>query len=220
MKLILFYFKIVVFFSLVVFSPHLAWPATVFSNLGQSSVGSLSIAQDSWRAEKFITGTNAAGYTLNSIQLQLATPSGTPSGLSLGIYNRIGATPGILLQALSGPSPSGSGVFTFQSGSLYLNPNEEYFVVVTASTSSSTGSFQWGLTPWTSWVGLNHLYDFYEGGFLYSSQDGQAWTYSRPNNFMFALNATVIPEPTAICLLSLSAGLAVLAHKKRRTIQQ
>jgi hypothetical protein len=184
-----------------------AGAATTFSNLGQAPLGSLAIASDSWRAEGFFTGANTDGYLLNSIQLQLETPMGAPSGFSLSIYDRNGSTPGSLLQSLTGPEPSGSGVFTFQSSGLVLHPISAYFIVATATTPLTSGSFQWEIT---SWVDQTHAFDFGAGGLLFQSPDGHTWTYSRPNNFMFAVNATVIPEPSIHALLGLG-GLFLAA---------
>jgi hypothetical protein len=141
---------------------------------------------------------------LNSIQLQLGTPIGMPSGFSLGIYDGNVSTPGNLLQSLVGTEPTGSGVFTFQSSGLALQPNSAYFIVATASTPLASGAFQWDVT---SWVDQAHVFDFGAGGLLFESVDGHAWAYSRPNNFMFAVNATTIPEPSAMAFVGLGSLL-------------
>jgi hypothetical protein len=187
--------------------------ATMFSNLGQEPVGSLAIASDSWRAEGFYTGTNAEGYLLNSIQLQLGTPIGLPSGLSLGIYDRNGVIPGNSLETLTGAEPSGSGVFTFQSSGLVLHPNRAYFIVATTTTPLASGAYQWEIT---SWVDQANVFGFSAGGLLYHSSDGLTWTYSRPNNFMFAIDATVVPEPSALALWLCGAALWLAVRGWRR----
>lgn len=141
---------------------------------------------------------------------------GVPSGFRLGIYDRNGATPGDLLQSLTGTESSGSGVSTFQSSGLALQPNSEYFIVATATTPLASGAFQWDIT---SWVDQAQIFEFRAGGILYSSPDGQAWDYSRPNNFMFAVNATVVPEPSASAMLlggSLVFALSFLRRRKWR----
>lgn len=188
-----------------------AGAATMFSNLGQTSAGSLAVARDSWRAEIFYTGANADGYLLNSIQLQLGTPIGAPSGLILAIYDRNEFfKPGASLELLTGTEPSGSGVFTFQSSGLLLHPYTGYFIVATAITPLTSGSFRWDIT---SWVDQTPFFDFGAGGLLFDSPDGQTWTFSRPNNFMFAIEATAIPEPTALALLGLG-GMLLLTRRK------
>jgi hypothetical protein len=189
---------------------------SVFSNLGQTPVGSLAIANNSWRAERFYSGPNTGGYTLNSIQIQLGTPTGTPSGFSLGIYDSNGFggnTPGNLLQSLVGPEPSGSGVLTYQSPSFLLGPNSAYFIVATAAKPLASGSFQWDIT---SWVDQAHVFDFGAGGLLFQSSDGNTWTYSRPNNFVFAVNATVVPEPSICALASVCCCGFLLSMRRSR----
>jgi len=189
---------------------------TVFSNLGQTPAGSLAVASDSWRSERFFTGTNIGGYWIDSIQIQLGTPIGTPSGFSLSIYDMNGLggfTPGNLLHSLSGPEPFARGVFTFQSAEFFLNPNSGYFIVATATTPLASGAFQWDTT---SWVDQESVFDFRASGLLFESSDGHAWTYSRPNNFVFAVNATAIPEPSSLMLLGLG-GLWWAAGRNRRT---
>ncbi len=199
---------------------QLASAATLLSNIGQTPVGSLAIANDSWRAERFFTGTNSGGYSLNSIQLQFGTPVGVPSGISLGIYdyNYDGnsTTPGNLLHSLTGADPSGNGVSTFQSSGLVLKPYSTYFIVATATTPLTAGSFQWDIT---SWVDRAHVFDFGAGGLLYHSSDGQSWTISRPNNFVFSVNATVVPEPASLALCLCGGIIAVHRFIRRRALQ-
>ena len=189
---------------------HQAAAATAFSNLGQTRVGSLPVASDSWRGEAFYTGTNAAGYVLKSVQLQLTAATGGPSGFKLSLYDANGVVPGNSLELLSGVEPSGSGVFTFQSSGLVLNPSRKYFVVATASTPLAAGAFQWDLT---SWIDQANIFEFHAGGILYSSPNGQAWYYTRPNNFMFAVNATIVPEPGTLAL-GLCGGVLGLAARE------
>ena len=200
-------FALVVAGALLRFPPaSLGQSTIVFSNLGQTPTGSLAVGNNAWCAEEFFTGTNSGGYLLDSIQLQLGTPIGTPSGFSLSIYdgNGVGGfTPGNLLQSLSGAEPSASGVFTFQSSGFLLNPNSSYFIVATAATPLTSGSFQWDTT---SWIDQAHVFDFAAGGLLFQSSDGHAWTYSRPNNFVFAVYATTIPEPSSLVLFGLAGS--------------
>src|SRR6516162_4317431 len=61
--------------------------AVYVSNLGQTPTGSGTIASDSWLAQTFVTGPNSSGYLLNSVQLLMDAPSGTPGGFSLSVYS-------------------------------------------------------------------------------------------------------------------------------------
>ena len=213
-------FALVVAGALLRFTPaSLGQSTIVFSNLGQTPTGSLAVGNNAWCAEEFFTGTNSGGYLLDSIQLRLGTPTGTPSGFSLAIYDRNPpggfVSPGSLLQNLTGPAPSGSGVFTFQSLGLILNPSKLYFVVATAATPISSGSYGWEISPWLQ-PPPGNLY-WFPGSSLYQSTDGLTWTGTRPNNFMFAINATAVPEPSSLFLLGIGGSFLFtrLARKSR-----
>jgi hypothetical protein len=197
-----------------------AQTTTYFSNLGQTPVGSLSIGSNAWCAQEIITGTNSGGYLLNSIQLQLGTPTATPSGFSLAIYERNlpggFIAPGSLLESLTGTVPSGSGVFTFQSSGLVLNPKQFYFIVATATTPVTSAAYRWEITPWTQ-PAADSFALFGTRSILYQSTDGLTWKGTRPNNFMFAINATAVPEPSSLVLLGLGGSFLFtsLARKSR-----
>src|ERR1039457_5454895 len=62
---------------------------TYLSNLGQASTGSRAVGSDLWLAESFLTGTNAGGYLLDSVQLGMTNASGNPSGFTLMLYSSI-----------------------------------------------------------------------------------------------------------------------------------
>ncbi len=90
---------------------------TYLSNLGQTSTGSLAIGSDSWLAADIITGNNASGYLLNSIQLAMTDASGNPNGFTVAIYSSvIGSAihPGSSLGTLNGSlSPVTSGIYIY-----------------------------------------------------------------------------------------------------------
>ncbi len=173
------------------------------SSLGSASTTNTIVANDSWRAADFRTGTNSLGYTLNSIQLLMAPASGNPSGFSVMLYGS-GSVPGSYLATLNGPDPSAGGVFTYAASSLTLAPATYYYVVVTSGTSVSTGAYKWNITN----VGPTVSDGWRPGGF-FGSSDGTSWIPSRPNPFQFAVEATAIPEPSISAMIAL--GLAVLS---------
>jgi len=49
---------------------------TYFSNLGNPSTSSIAVGSDSWNGASFVTGTNANGYTLRSVQLLMGNAIG------------------------------------------------------------------------------------------------------------------------------------------------
>src|ERR1035438_6868675 len=86
------------------------------SNLGQPSAGSLVVGSNSWLAANFLTGTNAGGYALDSIQLGMSDASGTPSGFKAMLYNfrNTAPIPGQSLGVLDGSlNPAVGGIYTF-----------------------------------------------------------------------------------------------------------
>ena len=193
-----------------------------FSNLGQTSSGSLAVGSDSWLAALFITGTNSGGYTLDSIQLGMANASGNPGNFAVMLYGN-GNYPGAIdigtnLGTLNGSlNPVSSGIFTYTTASnLILSPMTEYFIVLTAATVVANGAYNW------SYVST----DFYSpidgwssrGVFetVLTSSDGLSWSpnLSSGHYAQFAINATAIPEPGVIGVLGLG-GLAFLWHRRK-----
>ena len=83
--------SIVVLVAVQLLLPRIAQAqgTTYLSNVGQPSVGSLAVGNDSWRAALFETGTNASGYVLNSFQLQMAGASGNPNSFTVALYTNV-----------------------------------------------------------------------------------------------------------------------------------
>jgi hypothetical protein len=192
------------------------------SNLGQPSIGSAVVASDAWFAQLFITGTNFNGYTLNSIQLLMDGVSGSPSGFSVMIYNSSpphppfnpsSTTPVNSLGRLSGPDASVGGVFAYTASGITLSPATLYFVVLTAATPVSQGSYVWQhadntiiRNPTDPW----ELEDIY-----YGSTDGSSWPlHLRQGVFQLGLNATAVPEPATYVMVGL--GLVCLSVWRAR----
>ena len=191
---------------------------TYLSNLGQSSAGSLAVGNNSWLAEVFVTGTNASGYSLNSIQLGMADSSGNPSNFTTMLYSSAGASflPGFSLGTLdSSLNPTAAGTYTFTSASnLMLSPSTDYFIVLTAGTAVANGSYEWSYTganfynPSGGWASLGNVWIL---------NDGSHWN-STGDSVQFAINATPIPEPGVLGLFGLG-GLAFVWHRwKAKTV--
>jgi hypothetical protein len=184
---------------------------TYVSNLGQPSSGAVSVGNDSWFAANFITGTNAAGYLLNSVQLQMADASGTPNGFSVTIYSSVGGAgifPGSGLGGLAGAAdPTTAGVYTYTPGSsLTLSANTVYFVVVTAGSTVGDGAYEWSVTG-SPTTGYN---SYHWGGELFFAQsvNGSSWSYTSSTYGLYSLDATPAPEPGAVGLMVVG-GLVV-----------
>ena len=176
------------------------------SNLGQTPIGSMAVGSDSWCAQSFWTGTNAYGYTLNSLQLLMDPASVNPGGFTVSIYSSIGNnTPGSRIGNLIGSDPSSGGLFTYAANNLTLSAHTEYFAVVTASTPVAQGAYFWStansfgqdfIGPGDPWS----IQDFY-----WYSANGSSWTgTARKDVFQLGVYATPIPEPESEALLGLS----------------
>jgi hypothetical protein len=183
--------------------------AVYVSNLGQTPTGSGTIASDSWLAQTFVTGPNSGGYLLNSVQLLMDAPSGTPGGFSLSVYSKTGDphsfhlpgdSPQTSLGSLTGLAPDTSGTFSYTASGIILAPSTFYFLVATATTPSATGAFSWSAADSFTQANGFTIDDVYFG-----SPDGSSWTlYLRQNVYQFALDATPVPEPSSLALTALA----------------
>lgn len=185
---------------------HAQGTMTYLSNLGQPSVGSLSVGSDSWLATVFLTGTNAGGYSLDSIQLATADASGNPSGFTVMLYANSGPatiSPGSALGSLNGSlSPVTSGIYTYTpASSLALSPHTLYFIVLTAGTAIADGAYEWSLAGINSY---NPSGDWAATGAVWTSSHGSSWPPPAGGNPQFAIYATAVPEPSTVALLALS----------------
>jgi len=210
----------IVAFSLGLMTPQITQAQgtiTYVSNLGQPSSGSSPVGSDSWFAAYFITGSNAGGYLLDSVQLAMVDASGDPDGFMVMLYSvavGVGAFPGSSLATFSGsPNPVANGIYGYTpSSSLALLPSTHYFVVLTAGTAVANGAYQWSVTSTPS-PGYNEYHWGGETVFVHSS-DGLDWNYASGSYGQFAINATPIPEPSVLSLFIL-VGLGFLWKRRR-----
>jgi hypothetical protein len=171
------------------------------SNLGQSVAGSGAIGSNSWVAQTFITGTNAGGYLLSSVELLMDAPAGTPSGFTVSIYSKTGDphsehepgdSPQSSLGSLTGSEPTTAGTLSYTNSGILLSPSTFYFVVVTAATSTNVGAYTWSATSGTT-QGSNR---FTVDDEFFGSSDGSDWTwYVRGRVFQFGLYASAVQPP-------------------------
>ena len=190
------------------------------SNLGQSSVGSLAVGSNSWVAAGFYTGTNPGGYVLNSVQLAMTDASGSPSGFAAMIYYPLvggpPSGPGRSLATLNGSlDPVAAGTYTYAAPSnLTLPPSTEYFIVLTAGTAVANGAYEWSLSgtnsynPGEGWSNLGGVWTSSNGSFL-------SWD-SNPSFPQFAIDASPVPEPSALGLLAFGGFL--LLHRRQAKV--
>jgi hypothetical protein len=195
------------------------------STLGQAPVGSRAIGSDAWIAQSFMTGTNAGGYALNSIQLLMNPGTASPSGFSLSVYNKTGdphsfgtgEVPKDSLAPLAGPDPAGGGSFTYSASSLYLAPSTCYFVVATAASPVAQGAYSWsGASGATGTEGPGDRW-FLNNAYL-SSANGSTWTLViRQYVFQMGLYGTPVPEPPAFALWAIALASFGLWRRLHRS---
>jgi hypothetical protein len=193
------------------------------SNLAEPTSGSAPVARDSWAAAFFRTGTNAAGYLVNSVQLLMSSGDGNPSGLVVSIYSYNNRFPVSSLGVLTGLDPVGGGTFLYSTPGIVLSSSTSYFLVLASATPIAQGSFAWN-TATTGGYDSSEGWSIGFGGTglnYWKSADGINWVGggSPASSPQFAINSTRAPEPSASGLLTL--GLALLAFRKfKRTPAQ
>lgn len=180
---------------------------TYLTGLDRLPAGSLAIGADAWSASWFQAGSNPGGYVLNSIELAMGQPVGSPAGLTIAIWDFRAHQP---ICVLAGPEPSSAGVFTYTASNFSLSPRGVYWFVIKSSTPSAIGEFHWNYST----LGLTH-FELWSGGGYQSSPDGLLWTRDPSITPQFAVNATPVPEPGVPALLGIGVGLLWAARRRR-----
>jgi hypothetical protein len=164
------------------------------SNLQHPTIGSLSVGSDAWFAVWFETGSVPGGYVLDSIELSMDAPSGSPSGFGVMLWD---FAQDRSIAELSGPDPLTGGVFGYASSGFVLSPSTVYWVAVTSATAVADGAFNWNYKS----SGFVYTNGWTLGGVYNSSTDGLEWSRTQTvGSFQFAANATPIPEPSVLAL--------------------
>jgi hypothetical protein len=180
------------------------------STLGETPTGNMEIGNDSWIAQAFYTfATDPNTYDLNAIQLLLDPASGSPSGLTVSIYNSNNNAPETDLGALTlngSINPSVGGTFSYTASGITISPGTTYFVVLTAATPTAEGAYEWSASRTGASSGNWNITDVY-----YSSVNGSSWTQTtRQDIFQMAIYATPIPESSPWSLALLGGGILFL----------
>jgi hypothetical protein len=198
--------------TLGIFAPHPAsgQAVTYLSNLGETTASSANVLGANWVAAHFTTGTDAAGYDLNSVSLLFSAGSSDPGpGFELDLYSAGTGHPGVSLGTLTGSSdPADAGVYTYTTSGLALTASTPYWVV--ARPGPLTGPYLWDFTTSTSAV-LSDGWQLDATQFEDSGSHGSSWAVSSGDALQFSVTATAVPEPQTLALLG--TGLAVLLRR-------
>jgi len=202
--------------------PRMSRAQAVFaSNLANTPNGSFGVANNLWVAQEFIwEGLMVNGVELtpnlilNSVQLQMDPASGNPGGFSVSIYTAgTSLHLGTILGTLSGESnPQTPGLYTYTTPGITLTPAASYFVVVTDTTPSAQGSYNWSTTT-SSGTANNNLVinDVYD-----TSADGANWNATiRQSIAQMAIFGTPVPEPSPWPLSLCGAGLFYFIRRRK-----
>ena len=186
------------------------------STLTEPTTGNMSVGSDSWIAQRFsVSSADTNLYTLDRVELLLDLPSGTPSDFGVSIYEG-GGTPGDGPQnqvaTLTGSSdPTSAGIYNYAAAGLTVSSATDYYVVVSAATPLSVGSYTWSSTDPSS---------FSSGSWTIHntqsvSSNGSDWSLQfRERTFQMALYATPVPEPTIFALLGLGSLVLVMVRRR------
>ena len=207
---------------LLIALPRSQAQGTVYlSNLNQTTLAGAAVGSDAWLATCFLTGANADGYVLDSIELAMASSIGSPSGFTVMLYSAVSDVeyyPGTSLGTFSGSmSPMTGGIFTYTAPSdLLLSPNTSYFIVLTAETTVSSGAFEYNYSgPYSE---SNDGWFAPEGNSApdnYQSVNGSTWNWIPDNNagnLQYSLTATAVPEPGELGLTAF--GILLIGFRR------
>jgi hypothetical protein len=210
-----------VFLSLLFISQLAQAQGTIYvSSLSETSTGSAAVGSDSWFATLFITGNNADGYLLDSVQLAMADATGNPSGFTVMLYSAIANTavfPGSSLGTLNGSlSPVTAGTYIYTPDTdIVLLPNMNYFIVLTAGTTVANGAYEWSVTS-TSSPGYNSYHWASGVTPLTPSSNGSigSWNHYISDTYgQFAITATAVPELSPSWLFLFGGGILFYARR-------
>ena len=138
---------------LVIFAALLALPlqaeaqtlTTFVSNTNQTLDSGSGISD--FQAQKFVTGTNAAGYTISDFQIWLRTPLGSRSTSVKIRENKANNKPGDLVATLTNPGTLTNGLNTFTApASTTLDASTTYWITVSEGITIFSDRILFGRT--------------------------------------------------------------------------
>jgi len=206
-----------------------------------SGTGAISNYQDftnqALPGQVFTTGSNAAGYLLNSITLQGSGNAGggySAATYTITIYS---VSSEIMTGDLSGThtsysgetlTPLDGGSFTYTFANTTDNFSKDYLTFTLPSLIALDPNAQYAFTITVpsaggSWYGLQSSYsndpqDVYDGGYAFNmlvADDGTLGALDRGYDRNFGIELEAIPEPASWVLMGFGIGTLVLLRRKK-----
>jgi hypothetical protein len=188
----------------------------VLSNLSQASAGfGLGVGTNNpadganlMRAETFRTGMNLLGYRINSVTLSMGGSTGSGLGdLQVQLFSTAPFQPASSIGDFivsSNPATAGLYTYAFSNPNLVLARETHYSIVVRSPNSAGPTVSQYG---WRIASSLDPISDpswlLFDN--LVKTEGASTWSSVRAAPYQFAIDATSVPEPTAIGLLAIGA---------------
>jgi len=193
------------FTATLLVSGNLGRAATETSNLGETGNGSQNFSGNVQLASSFTT--DNLNYTLNSLTLSLDSPLANNVTVTLSLFaDASGAPTGSALETFTPLTFSSGGDKTFNSTGLGLTPDTTYWL-----TASGSGSVPvWFATASTAQTGSWSIGD----NGLQSTDGGTTWS-SSANIGQFSVDASPVPEPAPLALVSLAAACYVVWRRRK-----
>lgn len=204
MKKIIIVFAMLTMGSLIV-SPSMvsAQGTSYLSNLSQASqFYTFSISSNGFIAQRFVTG-NSPGYLLNSVQLLMDSALGAPNGFSVYLYgaSRSGSPSDAPIANLGGANPIFGGIYSFTNQEITLLPSTSYFIAVHATSPPEDGGYRWRISQTNTYASSGN-WQMSLNRYV-SDAGGYNWSAVGDTPLQFAINSTIIPEPSSLTLLGL-----------------
>ena len=161
-----------------------------------------------------LTGSNPAGYDLNSIQVLMANATGSPeSGSFFAEFtttnnNSPSGTP-VPLTGSSNPTTSGTYTYTAPANTL-LAANTDYWLMLFGFGGNSGDGYQWSYTDTTTTTSIG-------GWSLTGNVSTGGGIIPAMGIPIFSLGATPVPEPHPLAL-SVLGGLGLLLFYRKSSV--
>jgi PEP-CTERM motif len=215
MKTLLRFFILLNVFAL---KTALAQGTLYLSNLGQppNSLGT-GVGSSSWCAQSFNTGTFSDGYDLASIQLSLSGSFAQNGNTLIAyLYTDNHGVPGTSLTPLDGLNPGSKAIYSYTADGVLLSSSTTYWIAVTSTQPVSTvipkNFYLWFTTTSSSYTASDD-WSINAQNYVAISNDGTRWFKIQADPFLFAVDATPVPEPASLAVLGI--GIFIYAIKRR-----